>query len=329
MTPPPFLKSIWLRRAAWTLGSLALFWLLAWLGVPPLLKHQLQSRAGEQLGRKVSVGAVDFKPWSLELTVSDLAVATADGQRDQLRIGRLYMDASAQSLLKLAPVIDTLSVDTPTVHLTHLGGGHYDVDDILARLTADTGAPSSEPAKFALYNVTLNGGAADFTDQTVGRTHTLRDLRLALPFLSNLDALRAVRTEPLLAFRLNGSQFDSGARTLPFAETRQTDATLKISGLDLTPYAGYLPASVPVRLVSAVLDADLKVAFEQQPKPYTHVSGVVTASGVKLLDGRQQDLLAFDRLQVQVTQLRLLERKVDLGTRGSPCAHRVLHRAAC
>ena len=240
------------------------------------------------------------------------------------------MKASRQARLsgaKLAPVIDTLSVNTPTLNLTHMGGGRYDVDDILERLTADSGEPASEPAKFALYNVTLNGGSMDFTDQTVGRTHTLRDLRLALPFLSNLDALRTVRTEPLLAFRLNGSQFDSGARTLPFAETRQTDATLKISGLDLTPYAGYIPASVPVRMVSAVLDADLKVAFEQQPKPYTHLSGVVTASGVKLLDGQQQDLLAFDRLQVQLTQMRLLERKVELASLEIDRPTLELHRA--
>ena len=46
-----------------------------------------------------------------------------------------------------------------------------------------------------------------------GKTHTLRDLRLAVPFLSNLASKREVHTEPLLAFNLNGSAFTSAARS--------------------------------------------------------------------------------------------------------------------
>ncbi|MBE2262819.1 MAG: DUF748 domain-containing protein [Burkholderiaceae bacterium] len=314
MTPNSLLNNTWVRRAAWTIGGIGALWLLAWAGVPPLLKHQLERIGSEQLGRKVTVGAVDFKPWSLELTLNELAVATADGQSDQLRIVRIYVNASAQSLLRLAPVLDTLSVDAPALRLAYLGDGRYDVDDIVQKLAADSGEPPGEPAKFALYNIALSGGTVDFDDRSVGKVHTLRDLQVAVPFLSNLDSKRDVHTDPLLAFTLNGSRFDSGARTTPFAETRKTDATLKISALDLTPYAAYIPASIPVRLVSAVLDADLKVAFEQTPKPYSHLSGTVTATGVKLQDDRQRDLLAFERLQVNLAQARLLERKVQIAS---------------
>ena len=124
----------WVRRAVLALLALLAFWLLAWLAVPPIAKSQIQRIASEKLGRQVTVGKIDFKPWTLELTLDDLRIATADGSRPQLAIARIYADAELQSILRLAPVIDAVSVDAPAVLLTHRTDGKYDIDDILAKL---------------------------------------------------------------------------------------------------------------------------------------------------------------------------------------------------
>ena len=312
MNPQTLKSNPWARRAAWTVGVVLALWALAWLAVPPLLKHQVQKVASEKLGRTVTVGAVDFKPWSMELTVSDLAIATADGKADQVRIQRIYMNAELQSLFRLAPVVDAITVDAPVARLTHLGDGRYDIDDIVKRLTPPPDEPPSEPARFALYNLALNDGSFDFIDNVVGRTHTVRDLQVAVPFLSNLESKREVHTEPLLAFKLNGSAFDSAARSTPFAENRKTDASLTLKALDLGPYLGYLPPTLPVRLKSAVLDADLKLAFEQNPAPAVRLSGKVQLGRFHLTDAKEQDLLAFDRLQIALADVRPLARVVKL-----------------
>src|SRR6186713_1428855 len=65
---------LWRRRAAWALGALLLVWALAYAAMPSLLKSQIEKTASEKLGRQVTVGTVDFKPWSLELTLRDLAI---------------------------------------------------------------------------------------------------------------------------------------------------------------------------------------------------------------------------------------------------------------
>jgi hypothetical protein len=65
----------WQRRAALAVGALLLFWALAYAAVPYILKSQLEKIGSEKLGRQLTVGAVDFKPWSLELTIHDLAIA--------------------------------------------------------------------------------------------------------------------------------------------------------------------------------------------------------------------------------------------------------------
>jgi hypothetical protein len=303
----------WVRRAVGALAGWVVVCLVAWLAVPPLLKAQLQQRASEQLGRAVTVGRVEFRPWTLELTVHDLRVAQAAGDAPQLEVKRLYINAELQSLLRLAPVVDAIEVDAPRVWLRHLGGGRHDVDDIVTRLSQKPPeATDAGPPRFALYNLVLSGGSLDYADDAVGRTHQLRDLRLAVPFLSNLSSYREVKVHPQLAFVLNGSRFDTAADGTPFAQTRKTDATLRVDRLDLAPYLGYLPASLPLRLQSAVLGADLKLAFEQAPAVAVKLSGSVQLQGVRLATPDAAPLLAFESLTLALDDVRPLDRVLGL-----------------
>ena len=305
----------WARRALYGVAGLLGLWALGWLAVPPLLKWQGEKIASGQLGRAVRIGAVDFKPWTLELTLNDVAVGGAAGAPDQLSVKRIYANAALQSLFRLAPVVDAIQVEAPALRLTHLGDGHYDIDDILAKLAArPQPAEATEPARFALYNIDLSGGRIDFDDRAVKRQHEVRDLRLTLPFLSNLPSERQIKVQPQLAFVANGSAFDSRAEALPFADSRQTDAAFRLTQLDLKPYLGYWPASLPIKLQSAVVDADLRLDFEQTPKPSLRLSGALAVSGLKSVDGQGADALAFDALKVQLAEVRLLQRKVHVSS---------------
>ncbi|WP_411884495.1 DUF748 domain-containing protein [Polaromonas sp. YR568] len=334
---------LWRRRAAWALGTLLLVWALAYAAMPSILKSQLEKIASEKLGRQVTVGTVDFKPWSLELTLRDLAIARTSPtgvpqETPQLSIKRIYIDAELESLLRLAPVADAVVVEEPVAFLTHQGEGRYDIDDILDRLKTPEGQPAGEPPRFALYNIVVSGGRVDFTDGSVGKMHELRDLNLSAPFLSNLKSQREVKTSPHLAFKLNGSSFDTAAEGTPFAQTHKTDATFTLRGFDLNPYLAYWPASLPFKLQSAVLHADAKIAFEQAPATVVRISGTVTADKVRVLAASQApaavpvqtasrqpagkrgesppaarpDLFVFERLQVTMDDVRPLEQFVKL-----------------
>ncbi len=305
----------WPKRLAWLAGGVLFLGAASWALVPPFLKSQLEKQASEQLGRKFTVGKIDFKPWSLELSLDDVALAKSDGSAPQVQIKRIYADASIQSVRRLAPVLDALQIDGLDVKLTHLGGGKYDIDDILARLSKPPEKPvdpNAPPPGFALFNVALKGASLDFNDKTVSKTHELRALNLSVPFLSNLDTHREIKTEPQLAFKFNGSSFDSQAATTPFKDSRKTDAAIHLNKLDLKPYLAYLPASLPVRLISAELDADLKLAFEQTPRVAVKLTGNVQAKTVEIQDAAKQDLLKFDALKVTLDDVRPLEQVVKL-----------------
>lgn len=317
MQLPISISPQWARRARWALCGLLGVWVLAWLTVPPLAKRLIEEKGSAVLGRPLSVGDVAFRPWSLELTVTDIAVATADGKGTQLQVDRVELDAELESLLRMAPVLDSVAVDAPRLHLRHLGDGHYDVDDILQRVLK-TPQPSqpAPPLQFALYNLTLHGGAVDFTDQLAGgeRRHTVRGLDLAVPFLSTLPSKRDVKVLPRLAFELNGSRFDSAAEGTPFAQHHKGEAVVKIVRLDLAPYLPYLPASLPVRLHGAVVDADLRLAFDVAAQPTVTLSGSVGVAQMALGDAAGKPLLAVESVAAELADVRPLDRVATLAS---------------
>jgi uncharacterized protein involved in outer membrane biogenesis len=314
-----FLQGTWRRRLGWigavavSLGALVT---LGSLALAPLLKAQTEIRASAALGRTVTLGDLVLHPWSLTLAVSDLKVAGADSVSTQFALGGLTVQASIESLWRLAPVLDALRIEHPQVHLTRLANGHYDIDDLLQRFAAPAQAPESAASTvhFALYNVELIDGAIDLVDHSGSgaRTHTLRKLQLSVPFLSNLESQREVRVQPRLAFELNGATFDTNAQATPFAAARQGEVQLHMAGLDLAPYLAYLPAQMPVQLRGAVLGTDLQIKFAQTPKAQLSVTGTVQVSKLRLADAGGDDFLQLESLHAELGDVRPLEQYIGL-----------------
>ncbi len=304
-----------------------MLWSAAWFYVPPLVVSAAEKAAAQQLGRRLTLGKVEFNPWTLEITLSDLALAgaTADAA-PLLEVKRIHADAAIVSLLHLAPVIDAVDIDAPTVRVSRLGDGRYDLDDVLQHIASIPRSP--EPARFAIHNIVVHGGSADFIDGPLATTHRVRELELAVPFVSSLPAEREIKVEPHLAFALDGGRFDSAAAATPFAERGNGEVHLRFDGFAVAPYLGYLPRALPVRLRAATLGADLVVAFEQRPKLSLKISGSVGASGIEVGDAAAAELLQVGSIKVQVDELRPLERRVRIKSVDVDAAHVVAVRNA-
>ena len=162
-------------------------------------------------------------------------------------------------------------------------------------------------ARFALHDVEIVAGAADLVDRPLGTTHRLRDLQLALPFLSSLAVDRDTKVEPRLSFTLDGSRFASTAVATPFRSDGRTEASLTLQGLDALPFLGYLPESLPVRLRSATLGADLKVAFVRSPRASLRIAGSVEARDIAVTDRQSAALLDVGSVELKIADLRPLE----------------------
>ncbi len=308
---------LWLRRFAWVVAALLALWVVAWLGLPALIKWQGPPRLSEALGRGVTIGDVGFKPWNLTLTLDDLSIAgRTPADVPLLKVKRVLVDASLSSLFRRAPVIEALEIDAPQLHLARTGAGHYDVDDLIARFAPKPDATPGEPARFALYNLQLRDAQVAFDDQPVKRVHRVEALQLALPFLSNLPADVEVTVEPRLAFKLNGTLFDSGAQATPFAQTRSGELKLTMADLDLAPYLGYVPASLPVRVTRGSVSADLGVTFTVPPSgaPSVTLKGSTGAKNLALTDSAGAALVDWKQLRLMLRDVQPLARKLAFET---------------
>ena len=309
----------WLRRFAWAGGALIVLWVLAWAIVPPVLKSQAQQRLGEALGRSVTLGEVSFSPWSLELTLRDIVIGGAPGDPKALpllKVARLYVNADISSLLHAAPVVEAFEIDAPELRVARTAPGHYDIDDLIARFQPTAPEPPpAEPLRFALYNLKVSNAAVYFDDRPAHQQHRLEALHLALPFLANLPSKIDVKVEPRLAFRFNGTPFDTGAQATPFAQTRQATLQLKMGELDLLPYIGYLPESLPVRLRGGSVAADLVLDFAMpvNAEPSAALRGSVGVNNLALDDTAGAPLLEWRRLAVALRDVRPLHRELSFG----------------
>ncbi len=300
-------------RAGIALVVLALLWSALALVVPGVVERQAKAAVRESLGRRLELGRVAFNPWTLQLTIEGLALAAArEGAPAQLEVRTIRADAAFTSIFRLAPVIDALEIDAPMLRVARLGDGSYDFDDVLDRLAAAPAKAGDEPARFAVHNIVVRGGGADFADAPVQATHKVRELELGVPFLSSLPSQREVKVEPRLAFTLDGSRFDSAAEATPYAERGAGEAKIRLARFDVAPWLGYLPKSLPVRLQSALLSADLSLAFEQRPALSLRVRGSVDVSDLKVADAQAKDLLQVGSIKVLIEDLRPLESIVRL-----------------
>ncbi|HSW21386.1 MAG TPA: DUF748 domain-containing protein, partial [Burkholderiaceae bacterium] len=309
-----------LRGLGVALAILLVTWGLLWLAVPPLLKAQAQQRLSTLLGRTVTIGVVQFEPWSLRLTLRDFAIAAAEGAGGPplLQVDRIHADADWRSLFRLAPIVDAFEIDAPRVHLARTAVGRYDIDDIVERLKPPPREPTEPkpPARLALYNVQVREGALSFDDRPMGRRHEVTGLLLALPFLSTLPSQVEVTVKPRLAFTFDGAPFDTGAQTTPFTRNRETELTLRMGDFDLANARPYLPRDLPVDVQRGLVQADLSLQFVLRDDNRASVSlrGGVKVSDIALADRAGAPLAAWRTLQVALADVQPLERKVALGT---------------
>lgn len=277
----------WRRRALLSVWVILLLWLISWAAVPRWVQWQIEKQGLQLLGRVVKVEHVEFRPWSLRLMLRNLQIAKAGApdalKQPQLKVAEIEVNGALASLFFGAPVADAIVVRQPQLDVTLWGSGQFDIDDVLLRINPPDVASIPIP-RLSLFNIQVLGGGVTLHDVSKSITHALTEVQLDVPFLSNIGSRRDVVTHPRLAFRLNGTAFDSDAQTAPFSTDRHAQVRLQVKAMDVAPYRAYWPAVWPVRLAEGQLDLDVSLDFRQKTKPELALSGHVAWSGVKLTE---------------------------------------------
>lgn len=298
------------RLLAWALAAFALIGLLGFLVVPPVARGQLERVLSSELGRQVAIGRVAFNPYTLRVEFGDVSVAgAAPGAAPMLALESLSVDLDAPvSLMRMAPVLESVQLVSPTVRVARDREGRLDLEDVLAKLAQPPKDPAAPAARFAVSDLAVRGARVLFDDAKVGRLHEVSGLEITVPFLSSLDAHAAIEAESTLSATVNGSALQLKARGRPFAADRRAALEVSVSGADAVHYLAYLPEALPVEVASLRLGARLEVGFAQpagQP-PTLSVAGRAEASAIELRT-RAGALLSADAVRAEGLALRPLE----------------------
>ena len=85
--------------------GVALYAAAGYVGVPYAVRTVIEKNVSELLNRTVTLDDVRFNPWTWVFELRGLTIPE-EGSDPLLSLGLLRIDASSQTLFKLAPVLD-------------------------------------------------------------------------------------------------------------------------------------------------------------------------------------------------------------------------------
>ena len=304
-----------LRALLVVLALVGLYALLGFVVTPRVAQGQLTERLSAELSRPVSIGRIEFNPFTLVLRVHDFSVAEPAGGTEFAGFSLLEADASWRSLYRLAPVLSSVSLKQPRVHLARDAQGRSSIQDLLDKWAA---RPPSEPGptpRFSVANIVIDDGRFAFDDGELGVRHEVAPFALRVPFVSSLPVDEKVYVEPSLRASVNGAAFELDGRSLPFSPTHESTIDVDLDGIDLTRFVGYSPVALPVEIRSARLDTALKVAFSQAvgAAPSISVTGNAKLVSIDLRQPGGASLFAAESVAADPVSLEWPANRYSIG----------------
>lgn len=300
-----------LKKALLRLSMAVLvLWAFGFLVLPPLVKHFAVKALGEKFHRSVAIQTVSINPLNLSLRVKGFSMLEPGGSSPFFSIDELYANLEAVSLFEGVPVLNGIQVKSPYLIIVRRKDGSYNVDDILAELLKPSQDP---PARYSLNNIQLQDGKVEFDDRPKQARHTVSDIQLSIPFLSNLAYQAGIYVQPDFSAKVNGSALHLEGKMKPFSENRESSVSLELADLDVARYFEYIPLQRKIDVASAHLDANLSVSFAQPAKqpPAIALSGVVALRDAVVTEEKGRPLVSFSLLKADILAADFLHKKLS------------------
>jgi uncharacterized protein involved in outer membrane biogenesis len=300
--------------AIWAGSVLALYAIAGFLVAPPIVRSQLESILGEQLGRKVAVERVRINPFALSAAVTGFAIKDRDGVGNFFVFDELYVDFTLSSLFRFAPVIESVHLAGPAMRVVRNEDKSYSFQDILDRFASRPPSPPGPMPRFAVYNISLTDGAIEFDDRPDKALHVVTDLQIGVPFLSSLPSQIDINVQPHLTAKVSGTQIELLGETKPLKDTRETKLRIDIDELPLAKYFEYIPVPLRFRIPAGSLSTRLELALStQNEKLHTlTLSGTAALKNFAMERTDRTPLLAVGGLTVDIGSLDLVNRSAAI-----------------
>ncbi len=304
------------RFKKWLIGLVlffVVFTLFGFFGVPPILKSVLVKKMSEALKREVTIEKIKVNPYALSATVAGIRIQERGGAEPFVSCDELFINIEILSAVKRALILRELRVKNPYLKLARQNEQTYNFSDLIPK-KEEKPEEKSTPFLFSLNNIQVENGKVEFWDGVAQKKHTVSDIKVGIPFLSNIPYEVETFVQPALMAKINGAPYALKGQSKPFADTRETVFDIEINDLDLPYYLAYLPVQMKMKVLSAFLDVKAKITFYQQKgkPPTANTTGELTLKKIAVDDPRQNPLLRLPRLEASIASARPLLKSFHL-----------------
>ncbi|HET9866865.1 MAG TPA: DUF748 domain-containing protein, partial [Nitrospira sp.] len=313
----------WIAAVLWVAGAVGLFALIGFVILPPIIKSLLTNQLSERLHRSVSIQEVEVNPFRWSLKVSGFVIREPGSDERFVSFEQLDLNVDAMSLIRLGPVVSEVAMDGLFVSVIRHDDLTYNLSDLLDELASgrEPEEPDAAPLRFSINNIRLTNGGIDFHDRPKHISHTVRDMDLRIPFLSNMPKAIDIFTTPAFSATVNGTPVAFQGQTKPFNESLATEMNISLTDVAIPAYVEYLPRPLTFALPSAALDSHLTVSFRQ----YTDRKPALVLQGILLLKHVVIKTLE-DRLVSRIPHLAVTVDEVDVFDRTATVESIVLEK---
>ena len=213
---------------------------------------------------------IKLNPYALSLTIIGLTVKEQEEPTDFVSFNSLYVNLQGVSIFKLAPVIKELRLERPFVRVVRNMDGGYNFSDLISspEQSESTDAEKSPDSasglfEFAVYNIQILNGSADFLDQPKDKIHKISELNLTIPFLSDIGSDLEVFVQPHFSAIFNDKPVSMVGKTKPFADFLETVFDIELKEIDIPHYFAYIPLKTNLQIPSGSLDVTVSLSYIQ------------------------------------------------------------------
>jgi len=250
-------KQRWQRWGAGVAGALGLYALAGGWLLPKLIKSELPSLVASELERKASVSDVRFNPFTLRLSLQQLALSETD-DAPLFSLEQLEVELQWRSLLRRAWCLGDIRLVGPNLQLAIAPDGTFNIAQLLATLDKHKkDEPDSGMPRLVVGHFTLEQGKVVVQDRHAGYRDTFAPIDFTLNNLSTLPDDNGDYTLSADAAQGGKLRWKGKASLNPISASGE----LALENVVLAGLSGYLKPFVRMGVSAGRLSATLPYQF--------------------------------------------------------------------
>lgn len=310
----------------WMAAFLIFFTVVGFFVLPPIIKSVLIKKLSETLHRQVAVQEVSVNPYSLTVRIRGFIVKEKEGKDTFLRFDELIVGLDPSSVVRRALILKRVRLKGPYVRLALHKNGSYNFSDLLTQTTADENSKKEGTLRFCVNNIQILDGSIDFLDGSKDMTHTVRQLGIEVPFISNVPNHSDIFVQPYFSANINGSPYTIQGKTKPFRDSRESYVDITVAQFDIARYMSYVPLKMNFALASALLDVNGRLSFMLGKECALIARGTATLSHVAVDNLQKKPILRLPSAVFTVDAIEPFKRSVHLSSIALKSAEVTLRR---